>query len=257
MRVPARGAAQRGQSMTEFLVALAALLPLFLVVSYAGRYGDLLQASVQASRYAAFQRALQPDAGRLTDDKLRDQMRARFFVRGNYSHDGHLQSDDTAVGLGDKGTPALWRDLGGKALLASPDSATLSFAGAALNSGVAGASLKTMAKSANKTYGDARVAQVEVGLVNKLDLSDAPKPLITLGAATAVAGDGLGSGGSKPTRDSAAAGVFSTYIPGVIETALDMVIWLLEPNQPDLGCIKPDAVPHGRLDPFSGVEGCE
>ncbi len=48
----------RGQAMTEFLVAMAVLVPIFFAISYLARYGDLQQRATQASRYAAFQRAM-------------------------------------------------------------------------------------------------------------------------------------------------------------------------------------------------------
>ena len=50
----------RGQATTEFVVALAALVPLFIGIAYAGRYMDIHHAAVQASRYASFQRVMQP-----------------------------------------------------------------------------------------------------------------------------------------------------------------------------------------------------
>jgi hypothetical protein len=120
--------------MIEFLVALSVLLPLFLVVTFAGRYGDIHQSAVQASRYAAFQRVAQPDAAKLPDAKIEDQMRARFFVQGNYLHaNGRVQSDDTAVGLRDKGLPSTWRDLSSNPLIKTPSSVTLKFQSVALN----------------------------------------------------------------------------------------------------------------------------
>ena len=49
-----RRARQRGQSISEFLVSLIALVPVFLAITYLGRYADLHQRATQASRYAAF-----------------------------------------------------------------------------------------------------------------------------------------------------------------------------------------------------------
>ena len=97
---------QRGQSTTEFLVALIALVPIFLAVVYAGRYSDAHQAAVQASRYVAFQRALQPSTTALPDSKLIDQARARFFARRDLNN-GLLRSDDSAGSMDGNSIPAI------------------------------------------------------------------------------------------------------------------------------------------------------
>jgi len=80
VRTGAAKATQAGQSATEFLIALLVMLPLFLAVAYAGRYGEIHQTATQASRYAAFQRVMQPDSKVLSDAKIEDQMRARYFT---------------------------------------------------------------------------------------------------------------------------------------------------------------------------------
>lgn len=246
---------QRGQSMTEFIVALAVLFPLYLAVQYAGRYGDILQTTQQASRYAAFQRAMQPDTGVLSDDTIRNQMRARFFARWDAQHKGKLQSDDSATGLKDKAQSAVWRDLRGKALLAKMDDVELTWKDAAINSGAVGGAMDVLTTTAGKSWNPGRVAQVEVTLANKLDLLN-PKPApFKLAGATAAAGDALSSSGSKATRDAAA-----TLNPGValssISSVIDLFVMLFEPSGPELGCIKPDIVPLDRLDKPQGAQGC-
>ena len=250
--------AQAGQSMVEFLVALAVLLPLFLAVTYAGRYGDIQQATVQASRYAAFQRVMQPNAAQLADSKIEDQMRARFFVRGDYLHsNGRVQSDDSAVGLADKGLSSTWRDLSFNPLLTAPDSAKLSYQSAALNAGAVAKLMGVMTKSAGKSYGGATVAQVEVGLVNKMDLSVPSPAALSIAAATAAVGDNLSSSGSKATRDAAATIVPTAKIPGALTGFFEKAMLLFEPAGPIIGCIKPDVVPTGRLEGYAPAGDCQ
>jgi hypothetical protein len=239
---------QRGQSMSELLISMTVLLPIFLAITYAARYGDIQQRATQASRYAAFERARQPDTGRLSDAKIEDQMRARFFLAPTYKNQGRLRSDDTAANMtNDKGEPALWSDLRGQALLQSPQQARLTWADAKLGSGLGSAEGRAMAKLVGKPYRDTRVAQVEVSLVNRMDLSNANPNTLRLGATVAAAGDGLGSAGSQMTRDAASRLVPASRIPPALRGLLQQGIGLLEDKGPELGCIKPDVVPSHRL----------
>ena len=247
---------QLGQSMVEFLVAMAVLLPLFLGVTYAGRYSDIQQSAVQASRYAAAQRVMQPDVGQLSDSKIQDQMRARFFVQGGYLHGGRLQSDDSAVGISSQATPATWRDFSFDPLLKSPNNVSLKFQSTALNGGAAQAALNFAASSANKTYKGGTVAQVEVDLVNKMDLSVPSPNNIKIAAATAVVGDSLSSSGAAATRSAAAKSVLSTRVPGIVTNVIDVGMKLFEPHGPKFGCIKPDVVPNGSLEGYAPAGGC-
>jgi hypothetical protein len=243
--------AQAGQSMTEFIVAMLVLLPLFLAVTYAARFGDIQMRATQASRYAAFERAMQPDTGLLTDARIGDQMRARFFARGDALHGGAIQSDDSAAALADGSNDGLWRDLKGKALLANTNDVSLKFADVALDTGAIKTGMSIIEKSAGKSWNPGKVARVDVKLANKLDLGPEAEAFFSIGAATAAAGDGLGSSGSKATRDAAAIIVPTSYIPGFIDGVIDFAMMLFEPSGPEFGCIKPDVVPTDRL---SGVQ---
>ncbi|TMH76766.1 MAG: pilus assembly protein [Betaproteobacteria bacterium] len=72
---------QRGQAMSEFVVAMIAFVPLVLGVIYIGKYSDIKHQAIQASRYAAFERALDPHKheGGTT---VQDETVARFFRDG-------------------------------------------------------------------------------------------------------------------------------------------------------------------------------
>lgn len=235
--------AQRGQAMAEFIIALAVLVPMFLAVSYLGRYGDLQQRAQQASRYAAFQRAAQPDAKQLSDATIADQMRARYFLNHDaLTKDGHLRSDDSAAKFKDhKDQPALWRDLTGKALLKDPSQVTLTWANASIGS--ANEKVGYVSKLVGKPMTDGRVAMVELNVFNRLDLTGGTPANMKIGAATAALGGGLGSSGSADTAATAAkVNLSSRVVPNFVEQVLGLAIKLFEKDAPDFGCIKPDVV---------------
>lgn len=238
---------QRGQSMAEFLVALAALLPLFLGISYLGRYGDLNQTATQASRYAAMQKAMHPG---VSEDLIQDQMRARFFLHGSHLHGGKLRSDDSVKSIqGARGQTSLWLDLSGRALLEKPDDVSLVFSDVAMGSQGPLAQAKAMAGAVGKSYPPGTIARVEVALANRLPLPEATRAeRFTLAAATAAGGNALGSSGSKATRDAAAVMVPLTRMPGIVSDFVGKAVSLFEPEGPVLGCIKPDPIYASRLE---------
>lgn len=234
--------AQRGQAMSEFIIALAVLVPTFLAITYLGRYGDLQQRAQQASRYAAFQRVAQPDAKQLSDSTIADQMRARFFLTHDaLDKNGQLRSDDSAAKFkDDKGQPALWRDLGGKALLKDSSQVTLQWRDAGL--GAANNAVDKVATMVGRPLPPARVAMVELNLFNRLDLANNKPANIKMGATTAALGNGLGSGGSKDTVNTVNNVNLGSAIPAAVTTVVGLVISLFEDDAPDFGCIKPDVV---------------
>jgi hypothetical protein len=241
--------------MSEFLVALAVLLPLFLGVTFAARYGDLQQRTTQASRYAAFQRVMQPSTALLSDDKIQDQTRARFFLAPKALNAGALQDDDSVKSISDdKHQPMLWRDLSGKALLSKPDQVTLTWGNDKLGSLSSG--LNTFSSYMGKPWTGSRLAHVEVNLINRMDLSVETPAALKIGATTAAAGNGFGSGSSKNTRDVAAKLVPTALVPSGLTTVVEWVFELFEPHGPKIGCIKPDVVAPHRLDGAPNNKAC-
>lgn len=249
---------QRGQSTTEFLIAMVVCVPLYLAVDYAGKYGDLQQTAVQASRYAVFQRVLEPNAGKLSDSTIQDQTRARFFLRGD-RNDGKLDSADSAASIDDDtDQPVLWRDNGNNALLAKPSQVSVTFEQVAMSPPASVSwAIDGLAWTAGQSYTGGRLAKVELNLVNKMDMaSDTPIDL-KIGAATAAATGGWGSSGSSYTKEKASTIVPSSLVPSFITDIVDIAIGLFEDSGgPQFGCIKPDVVAPDRLEPFSGTEGC-
>ncbi|MEO6279430.1 hypothetical protein [Roseateles sp.] len=231
--------------MTEFIIALAVLVPMYLAVSYLGRYGDLQQRAQQASRYAAFQRVAQPDAKQLNDNTIADQMRARFFLTYDaLDKGGRLRSDDSAAKFkDDKNQPALWRDLAGKALLKDPSQVTLQWADAGV--GAANGAVDKVATLVGKPLPPGRAAMIELNLFNRMDLASAKPGNIKMGATTAALGNGLGSAGSQDTVNTVNNVNLGSVIPSAVTSVVGLVIGLFEKDSPDFGCIKPDVVAAG------------
>lgn len=248
---------QRGQSTSEFLVSLIALVPIFLAVTYLGRYADMHQRATQASRYAAFQRMQQPNTTILSDATLQDQVRARFFLAPLAMNAGKIQSNDSVAAISDDSKlPALWRDLGGKALMAKPTDVTLTFDSTSMGSSATVGLLDEAFDLVGKDYGTGHRARVEMTLLNRLSQAEKTPAALKLAAGTAAPGTALTANGGDGTADSARKLVFSAWIPSFVNDALGFVISLFEPDAPEIGCIKADTVPHNRLEGASQSDFC-
>jgi hypothetical protein len=245
---------ERGQAMSEFLIALAVLLPLFLAVTYAGRYGDLQQQATQASRYAAFQRALEPSESRLPTTRIEDQMRARFFVGAQAVNDGRIRSDDSAAAVKASTMSPMWKDVHGQPLLASPMDVSMRYAKVKADSGAIEAGMEAVTQASGKSWSDGQAAQVEVRLVNKLNMREdiTVQPLV-LAATTATIGDDLASAGNADTQSSAETLSPKRIIPSEVDYVMDAVFFLFERCAPQLDWDPPDAVPKERLSTYRAV----
>ena len=78
---------QRGQALVEFLIAASLLLvPLFFMISYVAKYHDMQAATIQAARYAAWERTVYfgsgdwaSDTATKSDATIQDEIRSRFL----------------------------------------------------------------------------------------------------------------------------------------------------------------------------------
>lgn len=88
------GYGQRGQALTEFLVAAVALVPLFLLVPMIAKYQDIAHATQMAARYVAFDAMARNGVASTwkPEAQLADEVRRRFF--GNA--DAYIKTNDTA-----------------------------------------------------------------------------------------------------------------------------------------------------------------
>jgi hypothetical protein len=116
---------QRGQAMTEFTIAAACVLvPLFLMLPYLGKYMDMKATSIQAARYAAWERTVwygsdQWESGQKTDAQIKNEVVQRFF---NDTAGEALKSTDMAAPT--SSPKELWRDHAGDPILGNTNSTT-------------------------------------------------------------------------------------------------------------------------------------
>ena len=77
---------QKGQALTETLVAFIVLVPILMLVPYLGKYLDIKHKAGESARYALWERTVFADPGaswgvgenRKTDARLRTEIRSRF-----------------------------------------------------------------------------------------------------------------------------------------------------------------------------------
>ncbi|MDB5809174.1 MAG: hypothetical protein JWN94_1296 [Betaproteobacteria bacterium] len=120
-----RPAFQSGQALVEFTIAAATvLLPLFLIIPILGKYMDMKAASIQAARYAAWERTVwfggaDWTAATKSDLEIQREIQQRFF---SDTAAAKLQSSQSAAtGWGGTGPKPIWRDRGGNPMLANYD----------------------------------------------------------------------------------------------------------------------------------------
>lgn len=112
-----RRSRNRGQAMVEFMVAALVIVPLFVLLPLLGKYHDVKQSSIAASRKLAFECTVRyEDCASLDrNPAFADEIRTRFFS-GN---DSPVLSNDrpAADELASADGNALWVDRRGRPLL--------------------------------------------------------------------------------------------------------------------------------------------
>jgi len=104
---------QSGQALTEFATMMSVFVPLFLMVPVLGKVSDLNTTSIQASRYAAWERTISSTTDK-TDVELNNEVRSRLFgTTGHFNTTGETPSD------ADQDHNPLWTDHMGNRILAS------------------------------------------------------------------------------------------------------------------------------------------
>lgn len=85
---------QRGQALTEFLVASVAILPLLLLIPVIAKYQDINHTTLAASRYVAFDATQRNDINNnwKTEQQQADEVRRRFFS----NPDASIKTQDAA-----------------------------------------------------------------------------------------------------------------------------------------------------------------
>jgi hypothetical protein len=244
---------QRGQAMTEFVAAMAMFIPLIFGVVYTFKYGDIKHQAVQASRYAAMERALDPHLHE-SDQVIRDETVARFFRDGGPNQ---ITANDKPPSSTSGDDNPNWGQLNGGSMLGNDYSQiTVKLSAKNLDSLallpvdlVADAPLPDLLKpfkGLSKGYGTE--ANVEVPVANITGLPWLGNSL-KIGATTVIAGDPWNAGGaadvaahlgngSVPGRALKTVTDVLNSIPGINEL-FDM---LAGTKPPQFGCVKPDVV---------------
>lgn len=245
--------------MIEFLVAMVFMIPMLMGVIYIFKYADIKQSAIQASRYAAFQRVMQPDDAQLATDAIQDQLRARFFMHGGRGQgDPHreIRSADSASGASPGSDPVLWRDLSSQALLPHFDRVTLNYAEQAFSSAV-----QTTSAWMHSTFRIAapriHVAHVEVSVGDRLHDTH---PTLVIAASTALSADSAHAQGSAGVRAALRGhpvlGAVTTAV-GWVEPVIQGLVGLFERQRPELSCLKVESVPADRLSGPGSAGACQ
>lgn len=245
--------------MLEFLVGMVYFIPIVIAITYIAKYADLKLFAVQASRYAAFQRVIQPDERRLSTPAIQDQLRARFFARGDRrhgNHDGEIRSADTATGATQDSDVILWRDLTNNPLLAHYENVTLTYAQQPFSAAV-GAADVAMRTHFGLPVQQIHVAHVEVSVADQLQ---GGHPVLRISASTALSGDTAQAQGSEGVRAALlrhpALGGVATAV-GWVQPAVQMLVGLFERLRPEWLCLRVESVPADRLSGPGSAGACQ
>lgn len=241
---------QRGQATTEFLAAMAVFVPLFFGIIYVGKIADIKHQAIQASRYAALERALDPLPPPARMAAQEEAIRARFFTDGS-RNGGALANNDSTSGLQTDGTMnPLWYEINGTPLLQSyADPSTGVRITVSANSMDIGAftAINEAGRPFDHLNRDGQMqADVEVPIA---DIAHLPAPLnalnLKVAARTVMAGDTWSGGGSQEVASQ------QTWLTDMgkdpATQALGLVLApfaaVFSDSAPQFGCVRPDVVP--------------
>lgn len=242
---------QRGQSAVEFLVfGSTILVALFFGVMYLAKYADVKHATNQASRYAAFERALDPDRRVKSDEVIAQELRVRYFT--------NLQPIDNATRANDARATQipLWTQADGSPLLPDPADVSLNIEAAGnLDRGVLGTVSSFWEGRFRQTNHGIHRATVSAGLteIGHFAANDLRRQALTIRSATAIGAGSYNSSGStqgpNSTCRSVSGGVPHDRYFGFVGSALEFLLNTMQLERSELrwGIVKPDLVPEGSL----------
>jgi hypothetical protein len=250
---------QRGQAITEFVAAMAVFLPLFFGIVYMGKFADMKHQAIQASRYAAFERALVPSESRESASVLAEETRARFFTDGSRNQ-GKIGFQDSTQGLATDGTlNPLWGELNGTPLLTSYDDPTTGIS-VTVASNSMDISLFSPINEASREFNNLnRNGQIQADVIVPVaNIAHLPSILsnlnLTVAARTVVAGDAWNGDGPQDVADHQSTVTNFSLFPSdigrnnpvlqALQVALDAFVVLgFSDSSPNFGCDRPDVVP--------------
>jgi hypothetical protein len=247
--------------MTEFIAAMALFIPLIMGVVYIGKYGDIKHQAIQASRYAAMERALDPH-NHESDSVIQNETVARFFRDGG-QHDIARNEQATGQTAGDEN--ANWTTLAGDPMLSQYSDVSVKLSSKSIDSDL----LKPVEvvtdhvlDHLNSGYGVE--ADVEVPVANISHFLPLSGINLRIGASTVMAGDPWSAGSAQDVVDHltplavpARAMHILNQIPGIDFLFKFLVDTPGDTALPQFGCVKPDVVPEAatngaHYDPTDG-----
>lgn len=259
-----KSAREQGQAMVEAAVILLVVVFLFLGVFYLGKFHDIQASTIQAARYAAWERTVHSQVG-LSDTRVQNQARARLFT---WNQDPFKSSDGLADNSRWTRQSDVWYDhAGAQRLIARPADVTIGTSTGPLP-GVAAGTISRVFEGVSALGGLAggealprdgyATSTVAVKLAN-IDLLPAPlnKMDLTLHEESAVALDSWDASGPHQaalrSRSFTLAGPFARL--DSILTPVEWALSLVEPAFRDLhiGQVCPDIVPADRLQGGAGL----
>lgn len=252
-------ARQGGQAMVEAAVILGIVVLLFLGIFYLGKFHDVQASTIQAARYAAWERVAHSESA-MSDVRVQNQARARLFT---WNRDAFKSTDGLANGSNWGTQNRIWFDHAGRQrLVERPDDVTMSTVAGPLP----GRAARTMAQATEGlagfldgiTGGESlpKEGMVSSTVAVKLDnLRALPAPLnalnLTLREQSSVVLESWDASGPRQaalrSRTYTLAGPL-TEIDGVLDP-IKGVLSVIEPAFDDLhfGQVCPDIVPGDRV----------
>jgi hypothetical protein len=262
---------QHGQATSELVAAMTATLPLVLGVIYLGKYSDIKHETIQASRYAAFERALDPHDHE-NDTAVQNETVARFFADGG-QHTIGFEDQATAATANDENP--VWGEVNGDPMIGQYSDVSVALSSQSISDPVSSAPLGTMNETAKLFNGlvadrnpldlntgvSATEADVSVKVANIAHFKPLSNINLSIGATTVIAADPWNAGGTQDVANHFAsdplpppavplrvADYFFNLLPGgsgaAVKDALNTLAkFFVDTGLPDLGCVKPDVVP--------------
>lgn len=232
---------QRGQATSEFVAAMALFIPLVLGIIYIGKFSDIKHQAIQASRYAALERALDPRRSE-NDTTVENETVARFFRDGGTHNIG---LDDQAQGATAGDENPNWSQITGDPLIAQYSDISVKF-------GQKG-SLSTPADAVAGRFkglgaGSGIEADVEVPVVNVMHFAPLSNLNLKIGATTVMAGDPWNGDGAADVAGHQSQLSVPAKQPE-FQVLKDLVLApfvaaFIDTPPPQFGCVKPEIVPN-------------
>ena len=258
---------QVGQAMIEMVVISLVLVALFLGIWYIGKFHDIQSTTIQAARYAAWERTAHGPA--FSDARIQNQTRARLF---SWNRDAYLNTDSITNNQSWKQQTTMWQDhAGDKRLIDAPRDVTVRTASGALPGSLAAGATTTL-DSVDKALagltggtplprGGKFTSTVSVKVANLAHMDDPKVPLnkldLTLTERSVIVADNWDASSSQDTalrtRAFTPGGVLKTFDTG-LGSIIKKSLAFIEPSFDNFhpGQICPDVLPMDRIEAVGG-----